>query len=1091
MKCIRCGTELNDNASFCPKCGNSAENHGEEIKDVSILFTYLDGLDDFREGLPPGEVEELVGFFMSALDASVKRFGGTVNERSDEGFTAFFGTPVRREKDTEMAVRAGLDIVEFFEPIRSRPKTESRTTSRLGIRVGIATGPVHFDGIYPDDGYKAGAEVAGFATEIKEGGEAGLCFVDESTYRLTERLFRFETWRSAPVGEMWVARELRELPAVLRNPELVNRNDERNAVVDALEPLRSGNHVTLCIAGPAGVGKSALISSILNEIGADNYNTFVCEGDIYAQKVPFVAWSGVVSNLFPPAELEHDKESIESLKTDGDWWPFVADVFGACVVKAGVSLKIDPETKRDIAMRLVAERIYKKAAEEPVFLVVENAQWLDGSSLDLLRYVIKNSAGRPVAIVAASRDEDSIGCAEVFDIKPLGDDDARELLLRDAEILSGKKDFVDKAVGLARGNVYYLREIAKLVERAGPAFNEIRIPSSVRGMIQEYFDNLGGVAPAVMKTASVLGQNFEIELLKIVTRLEKSEFEEGLGCLYAYGILERYNDRVRFVNILDQEIALGMVEKADQMAVNEAAAEALASFEEPLTAERANRIARYYINAAKRDEAIDFLRKAGLAAYGAFDVNAAKYFIEQARSICVEGDLTDKQIDVTLELAGVIRNKADIERILLMLREDFSLIVDNEVKGDYLAAQGNLLARLERMEEAETHLAGAINCFEKAGADRKRANALVSTARIKALTGRYEEALSIIEECRNVFEELDDKPGKAEVHNISGFIRCINEEYNEAAAEYKTAYGLWKEVGYLDGVAMALNNLAGINSAQSDFLTAVKNLNELLRYARLSGDKYPEAVSLMNLSYTYYKTGNLKAAEDYFTEARKLIDGAVFDDIKNTNLSYGVVIRTAQGRYDEALALIEESRASDITENREQLTELLKIYEMEIKSKLGVLDGEGLQALARRTASRLDKQALADIKSDFYTAVTEAYIRSKMLDEAERAFGSLTELVSGDGSEGTDAAYYTSLEVKLLLAKGEYGAAGKKAVAALKNAKEKNDYRYVAENLSSLARALYAVGDERWRLYTARAVELFEQLGAEPLSNELREEFDL
>jgi class 3 adenylate cyclase/tetratricopeptide (TPR) repeat protein len=1089
MKCIKCGAELTDNASFCPKCGNLAEKRGDEIKDVSVLFTRLDGMEDFREGLPPDEIDELTGFFMSALDASVKRFGGIVNERSDEGFTAFFGTPVRRVKDAEMAVRAGLDIIEFFEPIKG--ESGSGTTSRPGIRVGIATGPVHFDGVGPDDGYTPGTDVADFAREIEAGGETGLCLVDESTYRLTEKLFRFEAWPGAPVGEMWVARERKELPAVLRNAELVNRNDERTAIVGALEPLQSGNRVALCVVGPAGVGKSALVSSVLNEIGADNYNTFVCEGDIYAQKVPFVAWANVVSNLFTQTEFERDKKSIESLKTDDDWWPFVADVFGTAVTQAVACLKIEPETKRDIAVRLVAERVYKRTAEEPIFLVVENAQWLDGSSLDLVRYVAKHSTGKPVAIIAVSRDEDPIGCAEVFDINPLGDDDARELLLRDAETLSGKKDFVDKAVGLARGNVYYLREIAKLVERAGPAFNDVRIPSSVRRMIQEYFDNLGGVAPVLMKTASVLGQSFEIELLRTITGLEKNEFEEGLGCLYADGILERYNNRLRFVNVLDQEIALGTVEKTDQVEINEAAAEALAGFDEPLTAERANRIARYYINAAKRDEAVDYLRKAGLAAYGAFDVNAAKYFIEQARSICIEGGLTDKQIDVTLELAGVIRNKADIERILLMLREDFSLIVDNEVKGDYLAAQGNLLARIERMEEAEAHLAGAIGCFEKAGADGKRANALVSTARINALTGRYEEAFSIIEDCRNAFEALDDKSGKAEVHNISGFIYCVKEKYAEAAVEYKAAYDVWKDVGYLDGVAMALNNLAGINSAQGDFSTAVKNLNELSRYARLSGDKYTEAVSQMNLSFAFYKTGNLKAAEGYFVKARGLIDGAVFDDIKNTNLSYGVVIRTAQGRYDEAMGLIDEFRASEVTETREQLTELLKIYEMEVKSKLGVLTGEDLLALARRTAPELDKQALADIKSDFYTAITEAYIHLGMLDEAERAFDSLTAFVSGDGGECTEAAGYASLEAKLLLAKGEYGAAGKKAVAALKNAKEKNDYRYVAENLSSLARALYAVGDERGRAYAVQAVKLFEQLGAEPLSTELKEEFDL
>jgi class 3 adenylate cyclase/tetratricopeptide (TPR) repeat protein len=1074
MECAECGADLADNAFFCSKCGTSVERYGEELKDVSVLFAHLEGFTDFSEGFPPDELAELTEICVSALDTSVKRFGGTVGKRVSDGLMALFSAPVRREKDAEMAVRTGLDMIESFGPIND--EVESRTGRRLGVRVGIATGHIRFERVGSDDEYTATGEVVNLAKKIEEGGGAGLCLINEDTYGLIKELFKCETWQGAPSDMVWVVKERKEVLGVLKSVELVNRSEEKKAIVGTLETLKSGNPVTISLVGPAGVGKSAIISSVLNEIEADSYNTFVCEGNLYTQKAPFYAWVKNISKLFNRTETSYDNVSIFDLKTDDDWGPFVAEMFGAKAGPTDAFEKIEPETRRDIALQLVSKRICEKTTDEPVFLVVENAQWLDSSSLDLVKYIVANSTEKPVAVIVAARDEDPVRCDKVFDIKPLGDGDARELLLRNAEVLTEKPDFVDKAVGLASGNVYYLREIAKSVERAGTAFNDKKIPSSARGMVRECFDNLGGVVPAVVKTASVL---------------EENEFEEALGCLYADGILERENGRVGFANVLDQEIALGMVERKDQVAINEAAAEALAGFGESLTAERASRIARHYINAANKPKAIDYLRKAGLAAYRAFDIDAAKYFLEQARSICIEGGLTDKQIDVTLELANVIRNKADLERALSMLRGDFSLIVDEEVKGDYLIAQGNLLARLERIEEAETHLTSAAGYFEKTGADGKRAKALISVARVKALMGRYEEALSGIEESRVFLEGIDDKDGKADAHNLAGFIYCVEERYNEAAVEYEAAYELWKEIGYVDGVTMALNNLAGIRSAQGDFEIAVKNLNELLRFARLSGDKYTESVSLMNISYAYYKVGNLKAAEGYFNKAKELINRAVFDDIKNTNLSYGAVIKMAQGRYDEALELIEEFRASEVAGTLEQLTELFKIYELEINSKLGILTGEEFMAEARRTAPELDKQALSGLRADFYTAITEGYIHFGMLDEAERAFDSLTAFVGGGEDESTDVAGYALLEVKLLLARGEYAAAGKKAAAAYKNVKEKSDYRYMAESLLLLSRALYTAEDGRWRSYAVEAVKLFDQLGAEPLSMKLKEELGL
>jgi class 3 adenylate cyclase/tetratricopeptide (TPR) repeat protein len=1089
MECVKCGAVLSAKASFCSVCGMPVKRRNEKVKDVSVLYVYLQGYPEFGEGLTPDELAELNDRCTEALDASVERFGGTVNKHLSGGLVAFFGEPVRREKDSEMVVRVGLDMLSSFGPVND--EVESRAGIRLGLRIGIATGSVHLSGVGFTDEDMATSEVVNLAKKIEEEGETGLCLVDENTYRLTSDMFEYEIWSGDPSSEVWVAKAAKEVPLVMRRIELVDRQKEKTALLEALEPLGDGKNVSVSVVGPVGVGKTALVSSVLSEFDPGGFDLIVCEGVFHARKVPFAAWTDVVSSLFTPDYADYDAVSIVDLETDDDWWPLVAEVFGVETVQRTVFGNIDPEAKRDIALQLVTRKIIERSLNKPIVIVVENAQWVDESSLELLRMVNDASTGKPVKVIVIARDEDPVLCDVTIDVGPLGEDAARELLLRRAEILIEKPVYVEKAVGLAAGNAYYLCELAKSVRAADAGFEVLKIPSSVRGMIQARLNNLGWAAPALVKKASVLGQTFEIELLREITEWGENEFDEALGCLYREGILEREKDRLRFVNLLDQEIALGMVERKNQVEVNMAAAETLARSEDPLTAGRSNRIARYYLEAGEREKAIKYLRSAGLAAYQAFDVNAAKYFLEQARTICIEEKLTDKQAEVTLDLADILRKRTDIDRAISLLKNDASLVTEDKAKGDYLAAQGLLLARLERLEEAETCLSAAAEYFKRAETENELAHALLSLARVEALTGRSDAALANIEKSLSVFEETGDKLGMADVHNLIGFVYCLNERYDEAAPEFEESLRLWKETDKLDGVVMVLNNLAGIRSAQGDYETSVKVLMELVKYSRLMADNYNKTIAFMNLGGIYFNVGNLKAADSSYRDVEDMIEKYKFDDLKGPNLSNGIALRSAQGRYEEALEMINGFSDTPVAETREYYIWLVKIYKLEAELKLGKLTAEEFVERAEQMAPEFDKQNLRELRSDFYTVITDGYISLGMLDKAERAFSFLTASVEDEPADGALVSGLGSLESKLLLAKGDYGGAGKKAVAVFKDAKAKGNFRYMAESLWSLARALYVVNDERWETYADEAVKVFGQLEAEPLVDKIRGEFNV
>lgn len=187
--------------------------------------------------------------------------------------------------------------------------------------------------------------------------------------------------------------------------------------------------------------------------------------------------------------------------------------------------------------------------------------------------------------------------------------------------------------------------------------------------------------------------------------------------------------------------------------------------------------------------------------------------------------------------------------------------------------------------------------------------------------------------------------------------------------------------------------------------------------------------------------------------------------------------------------MIEEFGGTSSPETREHYIWSVKIYKLEVELETGGLTGEELTERVERLAPEFDKRNLRELNADLYPVITEGYIRLGMFEEAERALSSFIAFDEAEG--GTRGDVSGLLEEKLLHAKRDYAAAGKKAVTVFKEAKEKDDYRYMAENPGFLARALFEVKDERWKAYAEQTEKLSNQLGAEPLARELKKEFGL
>jgi DNA-binding CsgD family transcriptional regulator len=228
--------------------------------------------------------------------------------------------------------------------------------------------------------------------------------------------------------------------AAHRPPAFRGRTDERELLDRLLDNVRGGQSAVLVMRGEAGVGKTALLRYCARQ--ASGFRIAQIAGVESEMELPFAGLHRLCAPMLGRLGALPEPQQV-ALR---------------------VALGLESGDAPRFLVALAALSLLADVAEErPLLCFVDDAQWLDAASGQVLGFVARRLLAESVAIVFAVRDpsdeRELVGLPEL-QLEGLGDDDARALL---ATVIPGRLDerVRDRIVAETRGNPLALLELPR------------------------------------------------------------------------------------------------------------------------------------------------------------------------------------------------------------------------------------------------------------------------------------------------------------------------------------------------------------------------------------------------------------------------------------------------------------------------------------------------------------------------------------------------------------------------------------------------------------------------------------------------------
>ncbi len=156
---------------------------GGELRHATIMFADIRGFTSISEQAAPQELVTLLNEYFEAMVDVIFKYEGTLDKFVGDEIMAIWGAPIRRDDDTERAVRAAVEMQQVLEHFNRMQ--EEKGAVQLHIGIGLNTGEVvaGYMGSSKSMSYTVMGDTVNTASRFCSTAGPGDVLIGENTYR--------------------------------------------------------------------------------------------------------------------------------------------------------------------------------------------------------------------------------------------------------------------------------------------------------------------------------------------------------------------------------------------------------------------------------------------------------------------------------------------------------------------------------------------------------------------------------------------------------------------------------------------------------------------------------------------------------------------------------------------------------------------------------------------------------------------------------------------------------------------------------------------------------------------------------------------
>ncbi len=614
-----------------------------ERRQVTVMFSDLVGSMALSARMDPEDLREVISTYQKCVADTVGHFGGFVAKYMGDGVLVYFGYPQAHEDEAERAVRAGLQLVAAVGDLK--------THAALQTRVGIATGLVVVGDLIGSGASQEQAivgEAPNLAARLQSIAEPNMVVIAEGTRKLLGNLFELEDLGPKDLkgitGPVHVWAALR--PASVESrfealhasglTDIVGREKELELLLRRWSKAKSGEGQVVLMSGEAGIGKSRLIAALLERLAGEpqtRLRYFCSPQHTDSAFYPIIGRIAGAAGFTPEdtpkdklnkldAMLTRDETSLEDAS-------LLAEMLSLPNDGRYPDLNLTAQQRRERTLNALTVQLMSLIPRHPVLMILEDAHWIDPSTLEMLGRTVNRIESLRVLFVVTFRPEFEppwLGQSHVTTVT------INRLIGREINAmidnLSGeqviptniRQDIIERSDGVP----LFVEEVTKAALEAEhqsvsdritnvspPSFE---VPATLHASLMARLDHLGA-AKQVAQIGAAIAREFSYALLTAVAPQPEAELQSALDRLVAAGLLFREGKPPQaiylFKHALVQDAAYGTLLREPKRELHARIAEVLESQFRDIAESQPELLARHCTEAGLIEKAASLWGKAG------------------------------------------------------------------------------------------------------------------------------------------------------------------------------------------------------------------------------------------------------------------------------------------------------------------------------------------------------------------------------------------------------------------------------------------------------------------------------------------------